>query len=99
MPLVIPSLRERKTDIITLALHFIDKLNREFNRNVQGLSQAAKEALIYHRWPGNVRELKNTIERAMIFCEEGTMQAEHFDLQGPSGGGLRGRACELQPGR
>ncbi len=86
MPLVIPSLRERKTDIIPLALHFIDKLNREFNRNVQGLSQAAKEALNYHPWRGNVRELKNTIERAMIFCEEATMQAEHFDLKAFSRG-------------
>lgn len=86
MPLVIPSLRERKADIIPLALHFIDKLNREFNRKVQGLSRVAKEALNDHPWPGNVRELKNAIERAMIFCEEATMQAEHFDLQGRSGG-------------
>jgi len=65
-PIRIPSLRERPTDIPALAHYFLDKFNREFNRNVGEIEPAAMEALKRHTWPGNVRELRNAIERAMI---------------------------------
>ncbi|MHC4952366.1 MAG: sigma-54-dependent transcriptional regulator [Planctomycetota bacterium] len=65
-PIRIPALRERKDDIPSLASHFVDKFNREFNRAIEGIEPEAEKALREHTWPGNVRELRNAIERAMI---------------------------------
>ena len=69
VPIVIPSLRERLSDILPLAESFIQHFNREFGRRVERLTDAAAERLRSHPWPGNVRELRNVIERAMLFAE------------------------------
>lgn len=62
----LPPLRERRLDIPLLADHFIDRFNRLYNRNLIGLSPAAKELLLRYFWPGNVRELENAIEHALV---------------------------------
>lgn len=62
----LPPLRERRLDIPILADHFIDKFNKLYNRNLIGLSAAAKELLMNYFWPGNVRELENAIEHALV---------------------------------
>src|SRR6266498_1173132 len=61
-----PALRERGTDIILLAEHFLKHFSITMNRPIKGLSKAAQTALLSHHWPGNVRELRNVIERAVI---------------------------------
>ncbi len=66
IPIVLPSLRERRDDIPLLARHFIDQFNREFKKNSRGVTDEALSLLTEYEWPGNVRELKNVIERAMI---------------------------------
>jgi transcriptional regulator with GAF, ATPase, and Fis domain len=66
-PIVIPPLRERKTDIPALVQHFILKKSREMKRAVvPAPAPGAIERLMAYRWPGNVRELENAVERALI---------------------------------
>jgi len=65
----LPPLRDRREDILPLAVHFVGEFNQAYGKNVRGLSQAVTEMLGVHSWPGNVRELKNIIERAVIFSE------------------------------
>jgi transcriptional regulator with PAS, ATPase and Fis domain len=65
----LPPLRERREDIVPLALHFMDEFNHVYAKNVLGISERVTVRLEEHSWPGNVRELKNIIERAVIFCE------------------------------
>ena len=65
IPIRIPPLRERKTDIIPLVRHFIQKHNPQLGRKIQGISNEALEYMEAYDWPGNVRELENTVERAM----------------------------------
>lgn len=67
IPIFIPSLKDRLSDIPYLVEHLIEKLNHEYGRNVTSISNAALERLYEHDWPGNVRELENTIGRAMIY--------------------------------
>jgi two-component system response regulator HydG len=63
----IPSLRERKDDIQTLALHFLRTYAAKNQKNIDGFSEEAMLALSSYDWPGNVRELENAIERAVVF--------------------------------
>jgi transcriptional regulator with GAF, ATPase, and Fis domain len=66
---VVPPLRERREDIITLARYFLGKLRSQVARRVTGFEPEAEAALIAHPWPGNVRELKNAVERAIVLGE------------------------------
>ena len=66
VPLEMPALRERKDDIVPLALHFLTKYCRENRKPLTRLSSEAEAALLAHPWPGNVRELENVINRAVV---------------------------------
>ncbi len=61
-----PTLRERGSDILLLADHFLKYFRASMNRNIKGISKGAQQELLAHCWPGNVRELRNVIERAVI---------------------------------
>ncbi|WP_251551305.1 sigma 54-interacting transcriptional regulator [Neobacillus muris] len=67
MPIHIPPLRKRKEEIPSLCERLITKLNRDYGRNVEGISQSALNQLMRYDWPGNVRELENILGRAIIF--------------------------------
>jgi len=69
-PLHIPPLRERKSDILLLCDHFIEKYNKKNNRNVKRISSTAIDLLMMYHWPGNVRELENCIERSVIMSQD-----------------------------
>jgi two-component system, NtrC family, response regulator AtoC len=71
VPLYLRPLRERKEDIVPLALELIRHFNRELKKNFTGLTPAAAEVLQNYPWPGNIRELKNVLERTMILASEG----------------------------
>ena len=58
-------LRERRTDILLLAEYFLDRFNKENNKNIDRISTSAIDLLIQYHWPGNVRELQNCMERAV----------------------------------
>jgi two-component system response regulator AtoC len=71
VPLFIPALRERREDILPLALDLLQFLNQELKKSFTGFTPAAAILLERYSWPGNIRELKNTIERTMILAPEG----------------------------
>jgi two-component system response regulator AtoC len=75
VPLYIPPLRERKEDIVPLALYLLQNFNIELRKRFTGFTPAAAELLQQYPWPGNIRELKNVIERTMILAPEGDIDA------------------------
>lgn len=81
IPIFLPSLRERKEDIIPLAAHFISMYNKDFNKKVQGIAATAERLMTDYSWPGNVRELKNVIERAIILGNDDTLLLEQLPLE------------------
>jgi DNA-binding NtrC family response regulator len=81
MVLNIPTLRERRADIIPLALLFIERNNKEFGKEVHGIAEDVQQKMLGYSWPGNVRELKNVLERAVILCQDATLQSEHLPLE------------------
>jgi Nif-specific regulatory protein len=73
-----PPLRERKTDILLLADHFLDRYSKENLKDIRRFSTPAIDMLMAYHWPGNVRELENCIERAVLLCEEGVIHSYHL---------------------
>lgn len=87
MPIYIPPLRARKEDIPALCRRLIQKLNQDYGRNVEGVTDEAMAKLLAYDWPGNVRELENVLGRAMIFMKfhEVMIDATHLPpLASPS---------------
>jgi len=74
VPITLPPLRERKSDIPPLANYFLKKYNQKRKKNVHAISSKAMKALVEHDWPGNVRELENAIERAVVLTENDTIE-------------------------
>jgi DNA-binding NtrC family response regulator len=72
----LPPLRERGRDIQELAHFLLEKSSKQLNRHHLKFSRSAMEAIRHYRWPGNVRELSNTIERAVILCEDDNITPE-----------------------
>jgi DNA-binding NtrC family response regulator len=79
-PIVIPPLRDRPDDIVTLARYFIDRFCRDLGKRPLALSPGAEQDLRSYGWPGNVRELQNCIERAAILTEGDTILPRHLNL-------------------
>ncbi|MGA9111723.1 MAG: sigma-54-dependent transcriptional regulator [Smithella sp.] len=65
----LPPLRERGTDILLLAQHFIEQFAIRTGKSISGISNSAAEKLLDYAWPGNVRELRNAIERAVALTK------------------------------
>ncbi|KKI93032.1 ATPase AAA [Bacillus sp. SA1-12] len=85
-PISIPPLRDRKEDIPSLCVRLISKLNQDYGRNIETITQHAVELLHQYDWPGNVRELENVLGRAIIFMDyhETKIEAKHIpQLQVP----------------
>ena len=78
VPLFIPALRDRKEDIMPLALDLLQRYNLELKKNFSGFTPAAAELMVNYPWPGNIRELKNVIERTMILSREGDIDAGYL---------------------
>src|SRR3954462_5552387 len=88
-------LKERREDIPVLVQHFIDRFGRDAGKKLQGVSAQAMKLLTHYAWPGNIRELRNTLERAVILCGGGAIEAEHLPSELAAGGG--GRAYPKLP--
>jgi Nif-specific regulatory protein len=84
-----PPLRERKSDVLLLADHFLEKYAREHGKSIRRISTPAIDMLTSYHWPGNVRELENIIERAVIVCESNVIHGHHLPptLQTAEGSG------------
>lgn len=74
----VPPLRERKTDIMLLADHFLEKYAGMHGKEIKRISTPAIDMLSSYHWPGNVRELENTIERAVIVCDSFAIHGHHL---------------------
>ncbi len=77
----VPSLRERREDLPQLVDHFIQKFNKDFRREVKGVSEEAMARLADYHWPGNVRELRNVIERIVILEAREVIEANHLPAE------------------
>lgn len=71
IPIQIPGLRERKTDIPLLLSHFLELYGRTKGRNLTGFTSEALDCLSHYAWPGNIRELENLVERLTILKGQG----------------------------
>ncbi len=82
IPIFIPPLRSHREDVRPLAEHIIYRLNQEFGRDVQKISDEALQDLGRYEWPGNVRELENVLGRGMITMrpQDTVMELEHLPL-------------------
>ena len=78
VPVLVPALRDRVSDIQPLAEHFIARFCRELGRPTARLHPAALDRMQAYRWPGNVRELRNIIERVVLLEAEDEIRAEHL---------------------
>jgi transcriptional regulator with PAS, ATPase and Fis domain len=78
IPIVMPPLRERRSDVPLLVHHFLEKHNRKRPGRPAEISEEAMVHLWEYDWPGNVRELENLLERLVILSEEGRIEVEHL---------------------
>jgi transcriptional regulator with PAS, ATPase and Fis domain len=94
LPLFLPPLRDRTGDIPQLVRYYVDAFNREFKKNVRGVTADAMRYLESHAWPGNIRELRNAVERAMLLSESNELTAADFSV---TGGGPVSQEFKLPP--
>ena len=89
--LALPTLRDRRVDIIPLAIHFLNDLTQRHHLPARPLSELARRSLLAHDWPGNVRELRNAIERAVVLAEGPEIEATDLPAV------LRGARSPISP--
>jgi DNA-binding NtrC family response regulator len=80
LSLAIPALRDRATDIVELANHFVVVYAKEHGRLAPRLSEAALTKLLNHSWPGNVRELEAVIQRAIVLRDVDVLTPADLDI-------------------
>ena len=80
IPIYLPSLVQRKTDILLLAEHFLHKYAKVFNKSFSGFSEEAMRLLLQYNWPGNVRELQNIVERAVVLTDHSRIEASDLEF-------------------
>jgi len=78
IPIHLPTLAERRSDIPLLVNHFVQHFNTRFGRNVEGFTDAAMSILKDYDWPGNVRQLENIVERMVVIRREGMIDEGHL---------------------
>src|SRR5436305_13873708 len=74
----VPPLRERKSDLLLLADHFLQKYAREHKKDIRRISTPAIDMLTAYHWPGNVRELEYVIARSVVVCDEQVVHVHHL---------------------
>ncbi|KPJ87067.1 MAG: Fis family transcriptional regulator [Spirochaetes bacterium DG_61] len=77
----LPPLRKRKEDIMLLTGYFLKCFNEMYGKDIRFVSAEVKSIFLAHSWPGNVRELKNCVERAVIFCDDDTINVDDLSSQ------------------
>ncbi len=78
VPLYIPPLRDRKSDIPLLVNHFVAKFNRSYTRNVRGVDPKVLKLFKEYSWPGNIRELERALEHAFVFVKGPIITTSHL---------------------
>ncbi len=80
-PIKLPSLRDRKEDIIPIAEHFFEEIKKDYHKEIDGIEPEALESLVNYDWPGNVRELRNTVEKAIIIAQGRKIARDDIHLE------------------
>ena len=88
VPLRLPPLRERASDIPLLVNFYVEVYSAEFRKRICRVAPEAMKRLVAYGWPGNIRELRNAVERAMLLAESDELLPEHFPLTGSPVAGL-----------
>ena len=78
VPINLPPLRDRKIDIIMLAMFFLNSFKKNNDVKAKQFSPEAVAILEKYNWPGNIRELKNMVERIAIFCDAEVIEPVHL---------------------
>lgn len=78
----IPSLRERKEDIVDLVTHFVKQFRHVFKKDIDFLPNSIINLLLSHDWPGNVRELENVIQRAVLMAKNNIISEREISIGG-----------------
>jgi two-component system response regulator HydG len=89
IPIALPPLRERISDIPILAQAFFEHIRLKNGKDIQGISDDAMAVLLRYHWPGNVRELKGAFEYAFVTCHGPLIEPHHFPhtiFEGPAPG-------------
>ncbi len=94
VPIAIPPLRDRRSDVAVLAAHFVQKLAPRTNPTVKRVGADALEKLVAYRFPGNVRELENVIEQALVFTDGEEVTASALPEAVRGAGAKRGPATD-----
>jgi formate hydrogenlyase transcriptional activator len=81
VPIQVPPLRERASDIPLLVRYFVHKHAAENGKHIERIPADAMDALLRWTWPGNIRELENFIERAVILSEGETLSLPLAELR------------------
>jgi DNA-binding NtrC family response regulator len=97
MEIHLPPLRERIEDVPLLMRTFLDRCNKNFQKNIRGVSRNVQKVFLKHSWPGNIRELLNVIDSAAMMCgreflDIGDLPKYLQELYAASGEGLASRA-------
>ncbi len=77
----LPPLRDRKSDLLPIASHYLHLFNEKINKKIQGFNDEAQKLLQQHQWKGNIRELKNVVERAVILEEGDLVTADDLPFE------------------
>ncbi len=80
-PISLPSLRNRREDIASLAIHFIQKLSKKTGTRITMVSKQVLEQIMNYDWPGNIRELEHTIERSILLSDDNILRQIHLPLR------------------
>jgi DNA-binding NtrC family response regulator len=81
IPISLPPLRERRTDIPLLVHHFLDEIAKTKKKRVKGISKDAMSCLEEYDWPGNVRELENVVERMVILSDDEFLSIDDLPIK------------------
>ncbi len=96
LPIPLPPLRDRGEDVLLLADFFLQELQRELKKDLQGFTSEARAKILNHDWQGNIRELRNLIEREVIFNESGLLTMAGINAEGTSPGGKKAPLLSLR---
>jgi formate hydrogenlyase transcriptional activator len=95
VPIQMPPLRERVTDIPMLVEYFIDRFGKRAGKKFRTIDKKFLEVVQAYSWPGNVRELQNIIERAVILSDGDTFAVDETWLKGEQGNPARARRLDI----
>ncbi|MBL8992028.1 MAG: sigma-54-dependent Fis family transcriptional regulator, partial [Spirochaetia bacterium] len=94
----LPPLRERREEIIPLAIFFIRQMIDKYNLKIEAITRSCLDLLMSHNWPGNIRELKNSLNGSLVLFEGGTITEEVFSVLKKNTGSISAGSMVSKPG-